>query len=159
MTVNHTFGNALPADPAGYLRILADEVWLPAVNALFDLIGPNTFHVVVAISGFENGELSATAADVPGHSEYLRWFLAEWLGGVARLARDEGLDAAVALRALEPGKPDRVYIWRFLDGRMVPLGAEETRLAYCTDTETGGPVPPEPDAEYCAGAELMPDAV
>ncbi|MET9470258.1 hypothetical protein ABZY44_36790 [Streptomyces sp. NPDC006544] len=53
-----------------------------------------------------------------------------------------------------PGPRDRVHGWRLDRGRLVPLSAAAVFNAYCTDADTGEPVPPEPGVEYCPGYEV-----
>ncbi|WP_269856392.1 hypothetical protein [Streptomyces sp. RPT161] len=55
-----------------------------------------------------------------------------------------------------PGEPDRVRGWSLRDGWLHPLTEAEVFNAYCTDAETGEPVPPEPGVTYCAGTPLPP---
>ncbi|MEV7870270.1 hypothetical protein AB0P17_30200 [Streptomyces sp. NPDC088124] len=60
----------------------------------------------------------------------------------------------VVLRTTEPGTPDRLRGWRLAAGSLVPLTEGEVFSAYCTDADTGEPLSPEPDVEYCAGFDL-----
>ncbi|MEU1630410.1 hypothetical protein ABZ746_34985 [Streptomyces sp. NPDC020096] len=53
-------------------------------------------------------------------------------------------------------EPDRVRGWSLRDGWLHPLTEAEVFNAYCTDAETGEPVPPEPGVSYCAGTLLPP---
>jgi hypothetical protein len=55
-----------------------------------------------------------------------------------------------------PDAPDRVRGWSLRDGWLHPLTEAEVFSAYCTDAETGEPVPPEPGVTYCAGTPLPP---
>ncbi|MFJ5553531.1 hypothetical protein [Streptomyces sp. NPDC093225] len=57
----------------------------------------------------------------------------------------------LVLRTTAPDRPDRVHAWRLDRGRLRPLSAAEVFNAYCTDAETGEPVPPEPGVDYCPG--------
>lgn len=55
-----------------------------------------------------------------------------------------------------PAAPDRVRGWRLRDGWPQPLTEAEVFDAYCTDAETGDPVPPEPGVTYCPGTVIPP---
>ncbi|MEU9736489.1 hypothetical protein [Streptomyces sp. NPDC048002] len=64
---------------------------------------------------------------------------------------------ALVMRTRSPGAPDRVYGWRLRAGALEPLTASEVFDAYCTDHDSGDPIPPEPDVDYCAPPDLGPD--
>ncbi|MEV1042957.1 hypothetical protein AB0J01_41315 [Streptomyces sp. NPDC050204] len=55
----------------------------------------------------------------------------------------------LVVRTRKDGEPDRVRGWAALYGRLAPLTGWQTFSAYCTDADTGEPIPPEPDTEYC----------
>ncbi|MGW5636310.1 hypothetical protein [Streptomyces sp. NPDC003832] len=65
---------------------------------------------------------------------------------------------ALVMRTRSPGTPDRVYGWRLRAGDLEPLTASEVFDAYCTDNDSGDPIPPEPDVDYCTPPDLGPDA-
>lgn len=46
------------------------------------------------------------------------------------------------------GEKATVRGWKFTDGDPIPLNRAQTFKAYCTDAETGEPIPPDPDTEY-----------
>jgi hypothetical protein len=54
------------------------------------------------------------------------------------------------------GQPERVRGWALRDGWLHPLTATQVFAAYCTDPDTGDPVPPEPGVAYLAGTPLPP---
>ncbi|MEU9063154.1 hypothetical protein AB0D13_30885 [Streptomyces sp. NPDC048430] len=125
---------------------------------LLDTAGPGTHHIVCSMP-MENEQLLAvlhTARD---------------MDGPARLASSEGAEFAtvlaagvaletqggVVLRTTAPDAPDRVHGWRLNRGSLLPLTAGEVFSAYCTDADTGEPVPPESGVEYCAGFDLGAD--
>ncbi|MFI9204239.1 hypothetical protein [Streptomyces sp. NPDC053048] len=60
----------------------------------------------------------------------------------------------VVLRTKAPDHPETVRGWNVRDGGLRPLTEAEVFAAYCTDAETGEPVPPEPGVEYRAGIPL-----
>ncbi len=55
-----------------------------------------------------------------------------------------------------PAAPDRVRGWCLRDGWPHPLTEAEVFDAYCTDPETGDPVPPEPGVTYLPGTLIPP---
>ncbi|MGP3953051.1 hypothetical protein [Streptomyces sp. 7N604] len=52
--------------------------------------------------------------------------------------------------------PDVVRGWSLSDSWLQPLTEAEVFAAYCTDADTGEPVPPEPRVDYRPGIELPP---
>uniref|UniRef100_A0AAU3H143 Uncharacterized protein n=1 Tax=Streptomyces sp. NBC_01401 TaxID=2903854 RepID=A0AAU3H143_9ACTN len=126
---------------------------------LLETAGPGTHHIVCS---------------APTESEQLLAVLhtARDTDGPARLASSEGAEFAtvlavgvafetqggVVLRTTAPGAPDRVHGWRLHRGSLLPLTAGEVFSAYCTDADTGEPVPPESGVEYCSGFDLGADA-
>jgi hypothetical protein len=65
----------------------------------------------------------------------------------------------VVLRTSAPGSPDTVRGWSLHQGWLRPLSEAEVFSAYCTDADTGEPVPPEHGVEYRPGIPLPgPDA-
>ncbi|MEU4212624.1 hypothetical protein AB0F13_21950 [Streptomyces sp. NPDC026206] len=64
------------------------------------------------------------------------------------------LPGGVVLRTTLPGRPDTVRGWGLKDGGLRPLSEAEVFAAYCTDAQTGDPVPPEHGVEYHAGFTL-----
>ncbi|NJQ03521.1 hypothetical protein [Streptomyces zingiberis] len=65
-----------------------------------------------------------------------------------------GVPGGIVLRTLVPGGRDRVRGWSLRDGWPRPLTAAEVFTAYCTDPETGEPVPPEPGVDHLPGLPL-----
>ncbi|MER6677785.1 hypothetical protein [Streptomyces sp. NPDC000983] len=63
----------------------------------------------------------------------------------------------LVLRSSAANTPDQIYGWRLRQGDAEPLTAGEVFDAYCTDSETGNPIPPEPDVDYSAPPDLGPD--
>ncbi|MCF6525414.1 hypothetical protein [Streptomyces sp. JJ36] len=54
------------------------------------------------------------------------------------------------------GARETVRGWRLAHGGLSPLSEAEVFSAYCTDPDTGDPVPPEPGVRYAAGTVLPP---
>ncbi|WP_156721402.1 hypothetical protein [Streptomyces apocyni] len=63
----------------------------------------------------------------------------------------------IVLRTSNPGEADQVCGWRLRNQRLLPLTAAEVFDAYCTDSHTGEPVPPESGVDYAAPPDLGPD--
>ncbi|MHC0433083.1 hypothetical protein ACX6XY_23350 [Streptomyces sp. O3] len=68
-----------------------------------------------------------------------------------------GSHGGIVLRTSNPGAADQVFGWRLRNQRLLPLTAAEVFDAYCTDSRTGEPVPPESGVEYGAPPDLGPD--
>ncbi|WP_405594749.1 hypothetical protein [Streptomyces sp. NBC_01092] len=64
----------------------------------------------------------------------------------------------LVIRTTTPSTPDQVYGWRLRAGDPEPLTAGEVFDAYCTDTDSGDPIPPESGVEYCVPPNLGPNA-
>ncbi|MEU1126413.1 hypothetical protein ABZ371_23310 [Streptomyces sp. NPDC005899] len=122
---------------------------------LLETAGPGTHHVVCS-TPTEGGQLLAVlhvTREPDGHARLESSEGAEFTTVLAAgIARE--VPGGVVLRTTAPRRPDRVHGWRLARGGLVPLTAAEVFDAYCTDAGTGGPVPPEPGVEYCAGFDL-----
>lgn len=55
-----------------------------------------------------------------------------------------------------PDRPDEVRGWTLRDGWLRPLTEAQVFNAYCTDAESGDPVPPEPGVVHRPGFDLPP---
>ncbi|WP_330456607.1 hypothetical protein OIB37_06740 [Streptomyces sp. NBC_00820] len=60
----------------------------------------------------------------------------------------------LVMRTSAPGTADRVHGWRLRAGGLEPLTAAEVFDAYCTDIESGEPIPPESGVDYCVPPDL-----
>ncbi|MET7364772.1 hypothetical protein ABZS61_02910 [Streptomyces sp. NPDC005566] len=128
------------------------------LTRLLETAGPGTHHAVCS-TPTEDEQLLAVLhttrrADGPvqlASSEGAE-FATVLAVGIAREAR-----GGVVLRTSTTDAPDRVYGWRLIRGGLVPLTAGEVFSAYCTDADTGEPVSPESNVEYCAGFDLGAD--
>ncbi|MDG9706401.1 hypothetical protein [Streptomyces sp. DH37] len=116
--------------------------------------GPGTHHLVCSVSG-ETGPLVAVlhtgrtphhrpGTDAAGELVF-RTVLAAGLAA--------GRPGGVVMRTTRDGR-EEVRGWSLGDGRLRPLTEAEVFSAYCTDTRTGEPVPPEPGLTYSAGFPL-----
>ncbi|MFC8227776.1 hypothetical protein [Streptomyces sp. NPDC057287] len=128
------------------------------LTRLLDTAGPGTHHVVCS-TPTENEQLLAvlhTSRDTDGPA---RLTASEGAEFATVLAVGVALETqgGVVLRTTAPDTPDRVHGWRLHHGSLLPLTAGEVFSAYCTDADTGEPVPPESGVEYCAGFDLGAD--
>ncbi|MEU0131675.1 hypothetical protein [Streptomyces sp. NPDC006289] len=128
------------------------------LSRLLAAAGPGTHHIVCS-TPTESEQLLAvlrTTRDTDGPADLEPSEGAEFATvlavGVALETR-----GGVVLRTTAPDIPDRVHGWRLNRGTLVPLTEGEVFGAYCTDADTGEPVPPEPGVEYRAGFDLGAD--
>ncbi|MFE7117208.1 hypothetical protein ACFU99_17535 [Streptomyces sp. NPDC057654] len=131
-----------------------------ALRLLLDTAGDGAHHLVCSIP-----------ADQPAHEPPLVAMLrAEPRpGGVLHVPQAQALlfctvlaaglatarRGGVVLRTTTPDGHDRVSGWALHDDWLRPLSEAEIFAAYCTDADTGEPVPPEHGVEYAAGATLV----
>ncbi|MGW2643066.1 hypothetical protein [Streptomyces sp. NPDC001348] len=125
------------------------------VVRILDTAPPGDRHLVCSVSGTPEALVSVLHAD--DDSE-----------GSLHLDEAEALEfttvLAVGLATRSPGglvmrtsalsTPDRIYGWRLRGDGLVPLTAGEVFDAYCTDIETGDPIPPESGVDYCVAPDL-----
>ncbi|WP_149179056.1 hypothetical protein [Streptomyces sp. TRM49041] len=129
-----------------------------AVLHLLDRAGPGAHHLVCSIPAADQHLLAVLHTDRtetgPARIDSAEGaeFVTVLAAGIAR-ATPGGL----VLRTSTTGTPDRLHGWRLDNGRLVPLTEAEVFNAYCTDSDTGEPLPPEPGVEYRAGYDLAPD--
>ncbi|WP_175408403.1 hypothetical protein [Streptomyces sp. TRM64462] len=129
-----------------------------AVLRLLTDAGPGTHHLVCSIPTAADNLLAVlhtsrtdTGPAVLDSAEGAQ-FVTVLAAGIARET-----PGGLVLRTTAPGTTDRLHGWRLDQGRLVPLTEAEVFNAYCTDADTGEPLPPEPGVEYRAGFELAPD--
>jgi hypothetical protein len=130
-----------------------------ALMRLFESVGAGTHHLVCSIPqavtplvavlhalGDDHGAVHLAESDALVFCTVLAAGLATGAPGGLVLRTTAG-----------PGRTrDRVRGWVLRDAWLQPLSEAEVFNAYCTDAETGEPVPPEPDVEYSAGTVLPP---
>ncbi|MGW7577956.1 hypothetical protein [Streptomyces sp. NPDC054765] len=137
-----------------------------ALQQLLAALGDGTHHLVCSVAAGEPPLLAVLHAT--GHD-----------GARPRLAESEALvfctvlAAGFALRTPgglvsrtttapndratpSDGPHDTVRGWSLSDSWPRPLGAAEVFTAYCTDAETGEPIPPEHRVDYAPGLPLTP---
>ncbi|KAA6216576.1 hypothetical protein [Streptomyces filamentosus] len=125
---------------------------------LLDGAGAGTHHLVCSIPAADDHLLAVlhTVRDDHGTDHHDPTAAAEFAAVLAAgivLAAPGGL----VLRAMTPGRPDRLHGWRLADGILAPLTEAEVFAAYCTDARTGEPLPPEHGVDHRAGFPLAPD--
>lgn len=120
--------------------------------------GPGSHHLVCSTPTENDQLLAALHTDRPGAGPLLL-DTSEGAEFVSVLAVAVALEShgGVVLRTSTPGAPDRVHGWRLSRGNLAPLTAGEVFSAYCTDADTGEPVAPESNVEYCAGFDIGAD--
>ncbi|MEU8828319.1 hypothetical protein [Streptomyces sp. NPDC048636] len=116
----------------------------PGVHHLVCSVPAGGTSLVAVVHAEARGERPARAAEPGAH--IFRTVLA---CGIA--SRGPG---GIVLRTSLPGERDRVRGWALHDGWLRPLSEAEVFTAYCTDAETGEPIPPEHGVEYRAGIPL-----
>ncbi|MGW7073511.1 hypothetical protein ACWGII_39630 [Streptomyces sp. NPDC054855] len=118
---------------------------------------PGHSHLVCSISTTPETLVSVLHADTDtdgtthvGDTEALEFTTVLALGLAA-------LPGGLIMRTTAPDATDRVFGWRLHAGDPEPLTAAEVFDAYCSDTDTGDPIPPETDVDYCTPPDLGPD--
>ncbi|MDT3396735.1 hypothetical protein RKE29_08790 [Streptomyces sp. B1866] len=123
-----------------------------ALRALLAAAGPGAHHVVCSVP--EGGTPMVGVL----HAEVLP-------DGALRLAESDAVvlctvlacgiasdgPGGIVLRTIAAGRPDTVRGWSLRDGWPRPLTEAEVFAAYCTDADTGEPIPPEPGVVYRPG--------
>jgi hypothetical protein len=128
-----------------------------ALMKLIEAAGPGAHHLVCSIPAADAPLLAALHArcDDRGNVHLVE---AEALVCCTVLAAGLASDSpgGVVLRTSTPGGHEEVRGWSLHDGWLHPLTEAEVFNAYCTDAESGEPVPPEPGVIYRPGTPLPP---
>lgn len=152
-----------------------------ALQQLLRALGSGTHHLVCSVAAGEPSLLAvlhATARDGDrlhlADSETLVFctVLATALalrapGGIVSRTTDEPDPPAEPGQPAEPTAPvdhgpagepprDTVRGWSLRESWPCPLSAAEVFTAYCTDADSGEPIPPEPGVDYAPGLPLTP---
>ncbi|AXK35227.1 hypothetical protein DVA86_23900 [Streptomyces armeniacus] len=137
-----------------------------ALTRLLEAAGSGTHHVVCSVHPPGTAAPLCAALRVERvHDGRLRMADSEalLLCGVLAAGLATGSPGGVVLRSelrsepappSEPPGPETVRGWCLRDGWLRPLTEAEVFAAYCTDADTGEPVPPEPGVSYAAGYAL-----
>jgi hypothetical protein len=128
-----------------------------ALTRLLDSLAPGHHHLVcsvpldgtplVAVLHCERrpgGTTDVVEADALTLTTLLAAGMATGTPGGLVLRSGDGTEAA----------PDHVRGWTLRDRWLRPLTEAQVFAAYCTDADTGDPVPPEPGVHYCAGTPI-----
>ncbi|MER5733807.1 hypothetical protein ABT084_36690 [Streptomyces sp. NPDC002138] len=127
------------------------------LRRLLERAGPGHHHLVCSVPTEDEQLVSVLHADTTDDGATPpRVDAGENLDFVTVLATGLALGGpgGLVLRTTAGDPRDRVHGWRLDRGRLVALSAAAVFNAYCTDAETGEPVPPEPGVEYCPGYEV-----
>lgn len=128
------------------------------LGRLLEGAGPGSHHLVCSVPApAEQLFASLHATNTEGFpSDTMELTTSDAAEFVSVLATGIALSTAggVVLRTKRPATPDRLHGWRLHQGQLLPLTEAEVFSAYCTDTETGDPLPPEPGVEYRAGFDI-----
>ncbi|WP_431032301.1 hypothetical protein ACQYWQ_02945 [Streptomyces sp. P6-2-1] len=131
----------------------ASELLTAACHAL----GAGRHHLVCSTSTEAGPLLAEFDLDTsPGTNPYVEETAALDLVTVLAAALATGLPCGLVARTSGPDAGDAVRGWRLRAHTLRPLTAAEVFDAYCTDTETGEPIPPEPGVDYRAAPVLTP---
>ncbi|MFG2463261.1 hypothetical protein ACGFWE_40275 [Streptomyces sp. NPDC048523] len=124
---------------------------------ILDTADPGHQHLVCSVSGTQEPLVAVLHADTDANgaaqlddAEALEFTTVLALGLAA-------LPGGLVMRTSAPSTTDRVYGWRLRAGDPVPLTAGEVFDAYCTDFDSGAPVSPESNVDYCVPPDLGPD--
>ncbi|MET9698723.1 hypothetical protein ABZY31_17595 [Streptomyces sp. NPDC006529] len=127
------------------------------LRRLLERAGPGHHHLVCSVPTQDEQLVAVLHADTtgdpaapPGAGGRERFDFVTVLATGLALGGPGGL----VLRTTTGDLRDRVHGWRLDRGRLVTLSAAAVFNAYCTDADTGEPVPPEPGVEYCPGYEV-----
>ena len=128
-----------------------------ALMRLVEVVGPGAHHAVCSVPAEGSQLVAVLRAECP---EPGRVHIREWdalvFCTVLAVAVAEGSPGGVVLRSSTEDGRDTVRGWSLRDGWPRPLTEAEVFAAYCTDAETGEPVPPEPGVDYRPGLPLPP---
>lgn len=138
--------NEGPQDP----RRLATEMF----GALLSALGEGTHFLLCAVPTPEGTLCGSTVIALDG--EEVTTVLDECASFCVALAVgvSPAMCGGVVARTVMDDGSDVVRGWKLADGWAQALNAAEVFDAYCTDRETGEPVPPEPGVDYRAGIPL-----
>ncbi|WP_458084568.1 hypothetical protein [Streptomyces malaysiensis] len=126
-----------------------------ALRAAVEAAGPGMHHLVCSVPADGTSLVAVLHADAreagpPQLSESSALVFRTVLACGFALRRPGGL----VLRTIAADTPETVRGWALHDGWLRPLSEAEVFTAYCTDADTGEPIPPEHGVEYRAGIPL-----
>ncbi|MFI1002345.1 hypothetical protein ACIP10_21660 [Streptomyces galbus] len=122
---------------------------------ILDAAPPGDRHLVCSVTGTPEALVAVLSADRAAdgttrldEAEALEFTTVLALGLATRSP------GGLVMRTSAPDSPDRVCGWRIRAGALEPLTAGEVFDAYCTDAQSGDPVPPEAGVDYCVPPDL-----
>ncbi|WP_030829355.1 hypothetical protein [Streptomyces hygroscopicus] len=126
-----------------------------ALRAVVEAAGPGVHHLVCSVPADGTSLVAVLHADAreagpPKLAEPSALVFRTVLACGFALRSPGGL----VLRTIVADTPETVRGWAQQDGWLRPLSEAEVFTAYCTDAETGEPIPPEHGVEYRAGIPL-----
>ncbi|MCB5912394.1 hypothetical protein [Streptomyces pinistramenti] len=137
-----------------------------ALKQLLEALGDGTHHLVCSIPAGDPqllAVLHTTALDGGRHhlSESRTLIFCTVLAAGMALGSPGGIVSRSTTPDTTPGLPpdathDTVRGWSLRDGWPRPLTAAQVFTAYCTDADTGEPIPPEHRVDHAAGLTLTP---
>lgn len=140
-----------------------------AVRQLLTSLGEGTHHLVCSLAAGEPSLLAVlhtTAGDGPGLqlAEHETLVFCTVLAAGFALRTPGGLVSRTTTGPTGPtgrdstddAARDTVRGWSLRDSWLRPLSAAEVFTAYCTDADTGEPIPPEHGVDYASGLPLLP---
>ena len=132
----------------------ASDTLLRVVEA----VGPGRHHIVCSLPTGDGPPLLAAAEIEAGEDGELRLDEADALVVCTIVAAGSALprSGGLVVRTTDPDGTQTVRGWSLRDGEPHPLSEAEVFNAYCTDPDTGDPVPPEPGLRHRAGLPLPP---
>ncbi|MFF8932250.1 hypothetical protein ACF1AO_33860 [Streptomyces longwoodensis] len=128
------------------------------LGRILDTAGPGRRQLVCSVSATPESLVAVLRADT---DDYGATHLddAEALEFTTVLALGlTSLPGGLVMRTITPSGAERVCGWQLQAGEPAPLTAGEAFDAYCTDVDSGDPVAPESDVDYCAPPDLGPAA-
>lgn len=128
-----------------------------ALMGLIEVAGTGTHHVVcsVPLDGTPLLAVLTSDRDVSGRIHFVEADALVFCTVLAAAAVSES-PGGIVLRSTGADGRDEVRGWALRDGWPQPLTEAEVFNAYCTDADTGEPVPPEPGVTYRPGLPLRP---
>ncbi|MFI2764111.1 hypothetical protein ACH5A3_35540 [Streptomyces echinatus] len=116
---------------------------------ILDTAPPGARHLVCTVSGPPETLVSVLHGDQELHGPtHLDEAEALEFTSVLALGLATRSPGGLVMRISAAGTADRVHGWRLRGGALEPLTASEVFDAYCTDAESGEPIPPEPGVDY-----------
>lgn len=124
------------------------------VVRILDTAPPGDRHLVCSVTGAPETLLAALHVTDTGGALELDETEALDFTTVLALGLTTESPGGLVIRTSAPGTPDRIYGWRLRAYGLEPLTAGEVFDAYCTDIDSGDPIPPESNVDYCEPPDL-----